>query len=766
MFFKKKKKESLIEGYSQDQREIRKAEKDEYFDKEFNYVLSLQARKIDDFKKSIRHGFRLDSELDSLYAFSRYKPNNGIFYLLQESGRHVEYDYSQYMKLLLKAGGNVNVATEEEGLTPLMMACGNLELAYVKQMIRYGADVNRRDKSGETALHKICMQGDFFMNKTELMEKYSDFSEISEIAKEIAEVLLAHGAELSIKNQEGETALNLVNRYGYKSIGKILAARNTQFDSDFILRTVEDLTRTRLGLDKENMSEGEGITLLERAVKGGADLDYMDEDGKCALFLAVESGKLNLIKFLVENGANINITGKDGENALAKTISPAYMKDHERLVEVGAFLLAHGIDENHVDHEGNTMLHNQFNLFFLHEMGKSYDVEKYTIRNRDGETPFGKLLNRISADAYQPILAKNPDLSNVDSHGNTYFHCAVTSGKVDRIQAMIDRGLDPNALNARGENGILLAARQVEAQNVIEIISLLMEKGNDPLAKSSDDQSAFLFAVLRNLQDVMKFLIAQGEDINQMTKEGLNLVQVGYRDARAVDLNGFIEMGFTNFGPNKEGKTVLHTLCEKERDYQTLRQGLNLLIEQNVETNLADHTGNNELFWLLENNHFDKVENQLLMEMLVKAGVDPRHENQEGESVYGRFAGERDEEIKYLLKHVNEMLAIDRQELVSTLDEIRGIQYELDFDIDDNLETIRDLEELLGVFDQYVPKEVQAPEVQGMEMSKPTIAPTVTSPSKSMEEIKAELMLMKELVELGLITQDDFNIKKKQLLNL
>ena len=55
------------------------------------------------------------------------------------------------MRLLLARGANVNTS-EAHGYTPLMLAAYERQLAMVKFLLRHGADVNRRDTEGRSAL--------------------------------------------------------------------------------------------------------------------------------------------------------------------------------------------------------------------------------------------------------------------------------------------------------------------------------------------------------------------------------------------------------------------------------------------------------------------------------------------------------------------------------------------------------------------------------------------------------------------------------------
>jgi ankyrin repeat protein len=50
-------------------------------------------------------------------------------------------------------------------------------------------------------------------------------------------------------------------------------------------------------------------------LKLGADINFKDEFGDCALTVAADNGRLDVVKFLAEQGADLLITDEDGKTA-------------------------------------------------------------------------------------------------------------------------------------------------------------------------------------------------------------------------------------------------------------------------------------------------------------------------------------------------------------------------------------------------------------------------------------------------------------------
>lgn len=112
------------------------------------------------------------------------------------------------VRLLLSRRANPNLSITDDGTTPLMMAIGKKQfggpmgdwafskdhLAIVVDLLQSGADVDARDKSGETALMKAARTG-----KVEIIAK-----------------LLDAGAQPQLQNDQSQTAADIATEMGNK----------------------------------------------------------------------------------------------------------------------------------------------------------------------------------------------------------------------------------------------------------------------------------------------------------------------------------------------------------------------------------------------------------------------------------------------------------------------------------------------------------------------------------------------------------------------
>jgi len=104
------------------------------------------------------------------------------------------------VKMWLMAGANINAQEKLYGNTALVVASKYGYTEIVKLLLEAGADVNVKNKDGETALMKASYNG------------YT----------EIVKMLIDAGADVNIKDRYGTTALMLASLYGYTEIVELL----------------------------------------------------------------------------------------------------------------------------------------------------------------------------------------------------------------------------------------------------------------------------------------------------------------------------------------------------------------------------------------------------------------------------------------------------------------------------------------------------------------------------------------------------------------
>lgn len=155
------------------------------------------------------------------------------------------------VKLLLQSGANPNSTYNGCDITALMYACQNGYYDIAELLIASGADVNIKPVDGNTAL----------------------FAAVRSNQDSIAELLILKGANINEKNYSKNTPLHYAAGFGYPYLTELL-------------------------------------------LYYGASTDSVDFDGNSPLMVATYSGAINSLQILVEYGANVNCNDNNGTTPL------------------------------------------------------------------------------------------------------------------------------------------------------------------------------------------------------------------------------------------------------------------------------------------------------------------------------------------------------------------------------------------------------------------------------------------------------------------
>jgi ankyrin repeat protein len=189
---------------------------------------------------------------------------------------------------LIVLGANLEWKDEENGgLTPLHVAAefGRVDIA--QMLIAAGADVNMQDDIGETPLHRAAYYG----------------------IVEIVRMLIAAGSDVNILSVSNWSSLHWATTKGDEEIAQILIDAG----ADVNVKNKRDWTALHLAVWENNSS----ITKI--LIDAGADLNSQTIFGTTALHLAVD--KTEIAQMLVDAGVRTDIRDKYGKLPydLAKT---------------------------------------------------------------------------------------------------------------------------------------------------------------------------------------------------------------------------------------------------------------------------------------------------------------------------------------------------------------------------------------------------------------------------------------------------------------
>jgi len=252
-------------------------------------------------------------------------------------------------EVLLKHGADINCQRKSDGATPLHVAASRGPYRNMRRMawlIAHGADVNIRRNDGSTALGVA-------MNKNRL---------------DAVKYLLEHGADVNTQNKDGVTPLYYAAWRGRKEIVEMLLRNGAD------ITVVNTYGRTAMGVAKERGyteiaellskrarqldPDKEIITICDYAAIGNTEKirsliaagHVQGEDGGEALSWASMMGHKEIAELLIQNGANVN---HQGGNVVGWPLLHAIARGNKDMVEL---LISNGAEVNIKTAMGNTAL--------------------------------------------------------------------------------------------------------------------------------------------------------------------------------------------------------------------------------------------------------------------------------------------------------------------------------------------------------------------------------------------------------------------------
>lgn len=210
--------------------------------------------------------------------------------------------------------GRLGEATTPWRLTPLLLAAKAGSARKLDWLLRQGADASLRDRNGQTALHLAAQHGRL----------------------EAVQVLLREGMPVDARNDFGQTPLMLACEWDHPGVvACLLEARAGAHLADHV--------------DSRPVHQANSLAAWRLLLgQGGADLNTVSGDGRWPLLAAAERNDVEAIRWLVGAGARIDLTST-GATALHAAVGADAR-------EAAAFLLEAGADPNAPDVDGCTPL--------------------------------------------------------------------------------------------------------------------------------------------------------------------------------------------------------------------------------------------------------------------------------------------------------------------------------------------------------------------------------------------------------------------------
>ncbi|KAI1747286.1 ankyrin repeat-containing domain protein [Xylaria castorea] len=357
--------------------------------------------------------FRNDLDLDKELIDEKDEENNGMSPLCIAC----KYNHVGIMRLLLEAGADAQHKTRH-GQFPLELCIESAPQGLPDQALRllleYYPRINlsQRDDEGNTALHKIDV--------------------LTPLA--VTRLLVNAGADPSTVNHKGYTALMVALEVGNTEVCRHLFSKTD---------SMSGTSNTSPGLLHRAVFSA-NLDLIKMMIEAGADVNEIDlRTGETPLYthLTIGSPSILVVQYLVDTcKADINLAGGD----LKYPIIQACRKSN---LEIIRFLVEAGADVNVKDHAGRSPIH---------------------------------LLYYSGYNDIDVLVDHGADLEARDKLGRTAVHYAAAIGDEKDVEELLKSSkIDVNQSDDDGWTPLMWACLQRKTWNLDYVADVLLARGAD-----------------------------------------------------------------------------------------------------------------------------------------------------------------------------------------------------------------------------------------------------------------------------------------------
>jgi ankyrin repeat protein len=233
------------------------------------------------------------------------------------------------------------------------------------------------------------------------------------------------------------------------------------------------------------------LAAIRTALQRGAKVDATDPEGRTALRLAIEGGRLEIVKLLLTRRPNAFLRNQDGETAVSRAVE-------KHRPDLWKAILAANRTSGFFELDEKTPL-----LLWVALMDDTATAG--ALLSQDG-SPKGK-------EAGEALLV------------------AAGYGRADMVKLFLDRRVNAN-VQFNGSDSPLMAAAGPPSESQTAIVKLLLDHGANVHARDRNGWTALMHAARNGNGEAVKLLLARGAEIEAKDREGQTAATIAGQEGR------------------------------------------------------------------------------------------------------------------------------------------------------------------------------------------------------------------------------------------
>jgi ankyrin repeat protein len=488
------------------------------------------------------------------------------------------------------------------GAAPLHFAVQEGYTGYIRFLLTKSADPNITNAAGETPLHPAMRRGEI----------------------PIIRLLIDNGAKVDVQDGRGNSPMHVTVPEA-EALTVLLAARANpnlrDENGNTPLQVFVSLNRAPL--------------VIETLLKGGANVASQNNEGKTALYLAVEEKRLTLIPLLLRYDADIFSVTSTGMTPFGKALADNSQALTELITEKTV---------RSVDVEGNTPL--------LAAMKSNASIEVIRVildnkaavnaQNKDGETALHLAVRNNQADIGTLLLDNGADifLANARSETPLFLSFYVRAGSLRTAREIRMFMLNPAVMTSRDSLGNTVL-HHAALWKIDSMIPAIVERGANTEISNISGETPLFIAVKANTPSTVKTLLDAGASLTGRDALGNTALHTAVRSNAPEAMETLLDARINIDAYNLYGQTPLH---------DAVRLGIYdaqvILVRRGANSEVRDNDGNTPLLLAV------RMGNYRAAEHLITAGGDINTRNNAGDTaLHLTVRDERSDLVALLLQN-------------------------------------------------------------------------------------------------------------------